>query len=207
VSRQRVELWRPRCPERFCLAASALRFSTADLNSSNFIPSCFSGSIGHSIVPPSRWRALLALCASFRNQSRAAPRDVRRIVGIAGVVTKGLCDPDDDDLDLSEAAAMSPTDWEAVGCDPGEPDRLCFQAFERAKSLLCRGGPLWPKLIKTTREIILCAPPVDFLNEVFPDWKTACRRILQADENPHARWGTQVSFLLEAEPNLVAGLG
>jgi hypothetical protein len=148
--------------------------------------------------------------SAWRGQTQhftTMPRDVRRIVGIAGVVTKGLCDPDDDELDLSEAAAMSPTDWEAVGCDPGEPDRLSFQAFERAKSLLCRGGPLWPKLIQTTREIILCAPPVDFLNAVFPDWKTAYRRILKADQNPHLRWGTRVGFLLEAEPNLVAGLG
>ena len=89
---------------------------------------------------------------------------------------------------------MSQTDREVVGCDPGEPDRHCFQALERAKSPLCKGGPLWPELIKTTREIILCAPPVDFLNEVFPDWKTAYRRILQADENQTRAGGRRSLF-------------
>jgi hypothetical protein len=52
---------------------------------------------------------------------------------------------------------LSDSDWELTGCARGEPDGACSEAFEVARSLLRRGGPLWSDLIIRARRFIISA--------------------------------------------------
>lgn len=51
--------------------------------------------------------------------------------------------------------AMSPSDWEGSGCEPGDPTRQFLKAVEATFELLNReAGKLWPSLLREARCLI-----------------------------------------------------
>ena len=51
---------------------------------------------------------------------------------------------------------MSPSDWEAVACEPGRPNDCLEEAAKQVFNLLNReSGRLWPSLVREARVFIL----------------------------------------------------
>ena len=79
----------------------------------------------------------------------------RKVIAFAGAVAE-CCwyrDPIDHSSMWEDPDRMSPSDWALAGCAPGEPDRACLLAAEKAESLL--SGRLWPQLVTTARALIV----------------------------------------------------
>jgi hypothetical protein len=82
----------------------------------------------------------------------------KRLIGVAGVVAEQRwCGADpSDDVDWHDPHITSESDWEDIGCDPGEPNDACFNAINQVAVLLARdAGPLWPSLIEVARCLII----------------------------------------------------
>jgi hypothetical protein len=47
------------------------------------------------------------------------------------------------------------SDWRLSGCEPGEPDDVCFEAIENLEGLLSERGPLWVNLLRQARRLII----------------------------------------------------
>ena len=118
------------------------------------------------IVPNDEWNATDLYNKSWIGSSRfgminnnfetITNKDDWRMIGVAGLAAEcGWQNIDDpaDDL-LYDSNAMSKTDWQTIGCEPGDPDQACLDAFDCVAALLRRGGKKWPKLILTARALI-----------------------------------------------------
>jgi hypothetical protein len=59
-----------------------------------------------------------------------------------------------DPSDLNWAEAMSESDCENTGCNPGKPDEPLTAAAKDVFALLALDGPLWPDIEKEARRLI-----------------------------------------------------
>lgn len=60
---------------------------------------------------------------------------------------------------LCDQAAMSPTDWQLTGCEPGDPSYELIEAAVKVAELLM--GELWDALVNEARLMISAYYPDD----------------------------------------------
>jgi hypothetical protein len=85
----------------------------------------------------------------------SAPAEKLCLVAVAGAVAEAAWSGDEPDL-----AMMSESDWEMAGFASRRRVRRAgygrdlFEALDDVWSLLRRGGPLWPELVREARRLI-----------------------------------------------------
>lgn len=86
----------------------------------------------------------------------------RQMVAVAGAVAgecwthrfEDDCSSDDWSHCLWDPDWMSETDWKTARHQPGQPSDKLYRACEAVFALLMPGGPLWPVLLTTSRDLI-----------------------------------------------------
>ncbi|MGE3992943.1 hypothetical protein [Pseudorhodoplanes sp.] len=80
-----------------------------------------------------------------------------RLYAVAGSVAESIWDGSDDffEEEFYDKDALSATDWAGAGCKPGNPTKVFLSAIEQAYTLFERSGPLWPRVLAKSRELIV----------------------------------------------------
>jgi hypothetical protein len=123
------------------------------------------GILGRDVIRPNKDWSLgdsdyKSWYGNFRPDRLSITPSKRRIISIAGLVAElawrgSTVEEDPWAIEaLIYPDCMSESDWQGTGCEPGDWDRKLESAFVKALGLLQRGGPLWPKLIRTARSLI-----------------------------------------------------
>ena len=85
------------------------------------------------------------------------PRPKKAMFGVAGRVAEACWQRRAlEEIYWEDPDIMSPSDWEAVACEPGGPNDCLEEAAKQVFDLLNReSGRLWPSLIRQARWLIL----------------------------------------------------
>lgn len=91
-----------------------------------------------------------------------------RLIAVAGFVAELVWRRQDDESSedwapvcyrLEFPDAMSETDWNLAGCEPGDPDDALLAAAEQVVEMIRRAGPLWPEIVREARRMIVESRP------------------------------------------------
>ena len=90
-------------------------------------------------------------------QLDSLPRPKKAMFGVAGRVAEACWKKHAlEEIYWDDPDIMSPSDWEAVACEPGRPNDCLEEAAKQVFNLLNReSGRLWPSLIREARVFML----------------------------------------------------
>ena len=90
-------------------------------------------------------------------QLDSLPQPKKAMFGVAGRVAEACRKKHAlEEIYWDDPDIMSPSDWEAVACEPGRPNDCLEEAAEQVFKLLNReSGRLWPSLIREARVFML----------------------------------------------------
>ena len=98
-------------------------------------------------------------------QLDSLPQPKKAMFGVAGRVAEACWKKHAlEEIYWDDPDIMSPSDWDAVACEPGRPNDCLEEAAKQVFNLLNReSGRLWPSLIREARVFILRSRQISFL--------------------------------------------